>query len=70
LRGKTGEDTTGNGISGQDATQNLLIVWAVKKNVHIYTQDNESKIYREDVYGKPKNKTDLSVLQDGRNKLA
>jgi hypothetical protein len=43
--------------------QNLLIVrrdmytvvWAVKKNVHIDNRENESKIYGEDDYGKPKN---------------
>lgn len=48
LEGRAGEDTTGNGIFGQDAIQNLSIVLAVKKNVHMDTKDNESKIKGKD----------------------
>jgi hypothetical protein len=66
IEGKTGGNTTGNGIFGHVAIQNLLIVWAVKRNVHINTEGNESKIYREDAFGKPKNKMVQSVLETSR----
>jgi hypothetical protein len=63
---KTGGNTTGNGIFGQDTIQNLLIVWAVKKTVHTDTEDNESTIYRKEAYGKPKNRMVQSVLETSR----
>lgn len=42
------------------------VVWAVKKNVHIDNRENESKIYGEDDYGKPKNQMVQSGLETSR----